>query len=68
MCCKRERKIGVIYLGAHFLSVVYGLGAALSFGAGDFAGGIVTKKSPVFSVIIFSQMTGGLMLLALLLS
>ena len=65
MCCKRERKIGVIYLGAHFLSVVYGLGAALSFGAGDFAGGIVTKKSPVFTVIIFSQITGGLMLLGL---
>lgn len=52
-------------MGAHFLSVVYGLGAALSFGTGDFAGGIATKKSPVFTVIIFSQITGGLMLLAL---
>jgi len=52
-------------LGAHFLSVVYGLGAALNFGAGDFAGGIATKKSPVFTVIIFSQLTGGLMLLGL---
>ena len=52
-------------MGAHFLSVVYGLGAALSFGVGDFAGGIATKKSPVFTVIIFSQITGGLMLLGL---
>ena len=52
-------------MGAHFLSVVYGLGAALNFGAGDFAGGIATKKNPVFTVIIFSQLTGGLILLGL---
>ncbi|MCP4670496.1 MAG: DMT family transporter [Desulfobacula sp.] len=52
-------------MGSHLLSIIYGLGAALSFGAGDFAGGIVTKKSPVFSVIIFSQLTGGLMLFGL---
>ena len=52
-------------MGSHFLSIIYGLGAALSFGAGDFAGGIATKKSSVFSVIIFSQLTGGLMLLGL---
>ncbi len=52
-------------MGSHFLSIIYGLGAALSFGAGDFAGGIVTKKSPLFSVIIFSQLTGGLMLFGL---
>lgn len=52
-------------MGSHFLSIIYGLGAALSFGAGDFAGGIATKKNSVFSVIIFSQLTGGLMLFGL---
>ncbi len=52
-------------MGSHFLSIIYGLGAAVSFGAGDFAGGIATKKCPLFPVIIFSQLTGGLMLFGL---
>jgi len=54
-------------LGSHFLSIIYSLGAALSFGAGNFAGGIATKKSPILLVIIFSQITGGLILFGLVL-
>lgn len=49
-------------MGSHFLSVVYGLGAAFSYGTGDFVGGIATKKTSVFPVIIVSQLTGGLLL------
>ncbi len=49
--------------GSEFLSVVYGLASAVSWGAGDFSGGVATKRASVYSVIILSQLLGGIMLL-----
>ncbi len=51
--------------GTEFLSVVYGLASALSWGAGDFSGGVATKRASVYAVIVVSQLLGGLLLLAL---
>lgn len=48
-----------------FLAVTYGLGSALVWGAGDFTGGIATKKNQVFAVVLFSQIVGALFMISL---
>src|SRR5207253_9592589 len=40
--------------------------SSITYGAADFLGGLATKRSPLFSVVIFSQLSGlNLLLLAL---
>jgi drug/metabolite transporter (DMT)-like permease len=46
------------------LAITFGLSSALTWGAGDFTGGFATKRGDVVTVIFFSQVTGGLLLLA----
>jgi drug/metabolite transporter (DMT)-like permease len=48
--------------------VALALGAACAWGAGDFAGGLTTKKLPVWSVVIVSQFAGMLLMLILALA
>jgi drug/metabolite transporter (DMT)-like permease len=43
----------------------FGLASAFSWGAADFSGGVATKRSAVYTVIVASQLIGGLYLLAL---
>jgi drug/metabolite transporter (DMT)-like permease len=45
-----------------------GLGSALSWGAGDFSGGLAAKRSPLLGVLLIGQLTGATLmaLLALL--
>ncbi len=54
----------------NFLPFVYGLASALSWGAGDFSGGVASKRSNTFLVVLISQAIGGILLagLALLFS
>ena len=50
---------------ASMVSVLFGLGAALAWGVGDFSGGVASRRVPVFIVLLFSQIAGVLGLLAL---
>lgn len=43
-------------------TVVSGLGAAVSWGAGDFSGGVATKRTGVLAVVIVSQIVGAILL------
>ncbi|TGC09789.1 DMT family transporter [Methanolobus halotolerans] len=43
-------------------TVIFGLGAAACWGAGDFCGGIATKRSGALAVAIVSQIVGALLL------
>jgi drug/metabolite transporter (DMT)-like permease len=47
------------------LSVAYGLASAAIWGAGDFSGGLATKKGNVYVVVTLSQLVGLVCLLAL---
>lgn len=48
---------------SEWLAVAFGLSSALTWGAGDFAGGMASRRQSVFSVILFSQAVGGAMLI-----
>lgn len=48
------------------MGVILGLLAGLTYGAADFIGGLASRRSTVFSVVVISQVTGLLLLLALL--
>ena len=47
------------------IAVVCGLVSALAWGGGDFAGGIASRKTDTFVVVLFSQILGGAILLGL---
>jgi drug/metabolite transporter (DMT)-like permease len=38
--------------------VVFGLGAALAWGAADFGGGLTSRRAPLFGVVLVSQLVG----------
>ena len=48
------------------MAILLGLGAALTYGAADFFGGLSTKRSNEFSVVVCSQVIGSALLLAAL--
>lgn len=54
--------------GSSFAAAIFGLLSALSWGTGDFAGGMATKKSSTYWVVLFSQVIGVLLLLLLALA
>jgi len=47
------------------LAIFCGLGSAAAWGAGDFSGGFASRKGNLLGVILFSQLLGGLLLLAM---
>ena len=48
-----------------FAPLLFGVTSALLWGAGDFCGGLATKRWPVYSVIISSQLIGVALLIGL---
>jgi drug/metabolite transporter (DMT)-like permease len=52
-------------IGSETLAFTYGLASAAIWGAGDFSGGVASKRNNVHSVIILSQLIGGALLIAL---
>ena len=49
---------------AEWMSAIYGVASAASWGAGDFCGGLATKRTDVFRVVVGSQMFGVVVLVA----
>ena len=49
-------------MNAEFAPVMFGLASAASWGAGDFCGGLATKRAPVYGVVIISQIVGVILL------
>ena len=48
------------------MAIVFGLAAALTYGAADFVGGLASRRAPLLSVVLLSQIAGtGLLLAAL---
>jgi drug/metabolite transporter (DMT)-like permease len=47
------------------LAVVCGLCSALAWGAGDFTGGFASRRGNVLTVVLFSQLIGGILLVCL---
>jgi drug/metabolite transporter (DMT)-like permease len=45
-------------------TVFYGLTAAACYGAGDFSGGVASKRNNVYGVVVMSQLVGLVLLLA----
>lgn len=52
-------------VGSELGAIVYGLASAVSWGAGDFSGGVATKRNHVYGVVLLSQTVGGLFLIGL---
>lgn len=50
---------------AESMSIICGLASALSWGAGDFAGGLASRRGSALTVVFFSQLIGGTLLLVL---
>jgi len=44
--------------GTELLALLFGLGSAAAWGAGDFSGGLATKRNDVFMVVMVSQVAG----------
>ncbi|HUM71717.1 MAG TPA: EamA family transporter [Chloroflexota bacterium] len=52
-------------MNSEVMVVFWGLASAVTWGAGDFSGGVAAKRTAVTSVVIVSQLVGGLFLVLL---
>ncbi|MBC2709770.1 MAG: DMT family transporter [Desulfosarcina sp.] len=52
-------------IGSEALAITCGLCSALAWGAGDFAGGFASRRGNALTVVLFSQILGGILLTCL---
>ncbi len=52
-------------MSADILTIVYGLASAAVWGAGDFSGGLAAKRNRAMTVVLASQVVGGIFILSL---
>jgi len=52
-------------MNSELAAILLGLVSAASWGAADFSGGVATKRTNVYTVIIFSQLVGSVFLIGL---
>lgn len=63
------RKIGVsVFMPAEITTILYGLSSALTWGTGDFSGGLASKRTHVLLVVLLAQFIGTLSLLGVTLA
>lgn len=62
---RRAREVIIVTIGTEALAVVYGLASALTWGAGDFSGGLAARRANAYSVVAVSQAVGLLLLFVL---
>jgi len=51
--------------GSEILSVSCGISSAVSWGAGDFSGGLASRRCSEFTVVLFSQLIGAVFLIGM---
>jgi drug/metabolite transporter (DMT)-like permease len=49
-------------IGVESIAITCGLASALAWGAGDFAGGFASRRGNALTVVLFSQLIGGILL------
>ena len=52
-------------IGTELLALLFGLGSAAAWGAGDFSGGLATKRSDVYTVVLVTEVVGTIPLVLL---
>ncbi|OQY60576.1 MAG: hypothetical protein B6245_00720 [Desulfobacteraceae bacterium 4572_88] len=51
-------------ISSEALAITYGVSSAITWGAGDFSGGFASRRNNIYTVVFFSQIIGGVFLLA----
>src|SRR5258708_928031 len=65
---RRSARRAARVIAAGWLSAIWGLASATAWGAGDFFGGLATKRTGVYTVVIGSQLFGVAALVAVALA